>query len=168
MSSALIIIDLQQGFLGPDTAHIPTAVEALQPRFAHIFASKFVNHPVSSYTRLIGWNGMMKGLPETELAFTPAANCVVFEKTSYSACPPAVIQALREASVDTVYVCGLETDICVLKTAADLFDLGFDPVVIEDLCGTTHGPEVHDFAIQTIKRFIGRKQVQTCASIDIH
>lgn len=168
MTSALIIVDLQHGFLGPETAHIPAKVEALQSRFTHIFASKFVNRSASSYTRLIGWNGMMEGSGETELAFTPADHCMVFEKTSYSACPPQVVSALRQASVNAVYVCGLETDICVLKTAADLFDLGFDPVVLEDLCGTTRGPAVHDFAIQTIKRFIGKKQVQTCASIDIH
>jgi len=41
---------------------------------------------------------------------------------------------LRDAGIDTVYVCGIATDVCVNFTAVDALDHGFHVYVIEDAC----------------------------------
>lgn len=41
---------------------------------------------------------------------------------------------LRSKGISTVYICGLATDFCVSWSAIDAREMGFDVVVLEDLC----------------------------------
>ncbi len=41
---------------------------------------------------------------------------------------------LRSKDISTVYICGLATDFCVSWSAIDAREMGFDVVVLEDLC----------------------------------
>ena len=54
---------------------------------------------------------------------------------------------------------GIDTDACVLKTALDLVENNFDVKVIED-CSMSHsGIEYHNYAINMLKKLIGRQNV---------
>ena len=46
-----------------------------------------------------------------------------------------------------------------MKCAVDLFENGIVPIVLEEYCASTVGPNSHKCGIATIKRFIGAKQV---------
>lgn len=41
---------------------------------------------------------------------------------------------LREKGIETLYICGLATDVCVLYTVLDASELGFQIVLLTDAC----------------------------------
>jgi len=55
------------------------------------------------------------------------------EKTTFSCCDePEFIKAINAAGRKNIILCGIETHVCVLQTAIDLLEAGYQPVVIED------------------------------------
>jgi hypothetical protein len=41
--------------------------------------------------------------------------------------------------VSQISVVGIDTDMCVLKTALDIFDLGIEPIILVDCCASRFG-----------------------------
>jgi nicotinamidase-related amidase len=159
MTTLLIIIDVQAGFITPATANIPQAVESLQDRFDTVIITKFVNPEGSAQRRLIDWCQFAPGSPDTELAFTPKAGATIIEKRSYSAIDAAFLERLDALGAKDVHLCGIATDNCVLVTAVDLFEAGLRPVVLADYCASHGGPEYHDWGLKILTRLIGPRQV---------
>ena len=56
-------------------------------------------------------------------------------------------------------LCGIDTDACVLKTALDLFDSGYNVKVIENCTMSHSGQENHYMAIHLLKKLIGKDNV---------
>jgi hypothetical protein len=55
------------------------------------------------------------------------------EKIAFSCCDePQFSKALSVTGKKNVILCGIETHVCVLQTAIDLLQAGYQPVVIED------------------------------------
>lgn len=55
------------------------------------------------------------------------------EKIAFSCCDePKFANALNDTGKRNVILCGIETHVCVLQTALDLLEEGFQPIVIED------------------------------------
>jgi nicotinamidase-related amidase len=66
---------------------------------------------------------------------------------------------LRFNQIDTLYVAGIETNICVLFTALTALTNGFATVILED-CVTTSFPELHAPALRIIEVAKGRRILQ--------
>ena len=49
---ALLVVDVQVGFITDATAHIPAAVERLQGKYERVYATRFINAPASPYREL--------------------------------------------------------------------------------------------------------------------
>ncbi|HDR52133.1 MAG TPA: hydrolase [Mariniphaga anaerophila] len=55
------------------------------------------------------------------------------EKRDFSCCDePQVNLKLAELQIKNVIICGIESHVCVLQTAIDLKEAGFNPVVVMD------------------------------------
>ena len=55
------------------------------------------------------------------------------EKRDFSCCDePGVSKKLKALNAKNVILCGIEAHVCVLQTAVDLKDAGFNPIVIMD------------------------------------
>ena len=65
---------------------------------------------------------------------------------------------LRERGVDTVVLTGVLTDICVLHTAVDAYNLGYQIEVVEPAVASLT-PENHQFALNHFKHVLGAKVV---------
>ncbi|AXY24714.1 isochorismatase [Suicoccus acidiformans] len=77
------------------------------------------------------------------------------QKTRYSAFAGTDLDIrLRERKVDTVVILGVATDICVLHTAMDAYNLGYQIVVYEDTVASFN-PDGHTFALNHIKSSLG-------------
>ena len=122
---ALLIIDLQEDFVTEDNCHIIYHVNQLQTEFSHIYVSKDISD-VRQKERAGRKN----------LAFEPHRMAKIFEKSTYSAATPEVIQDLQRKGIDTVHICGLESNVCVLSTAIVLLDAGFDVIVRTEACAS--------------------------------
>lgn len=65
---------------------------------------------------------------------------------------------LRERKVDTVILTGVLTDICVLHTAIDAYNLGYAIQVVEPAVASLT-PENHQFALNHFKHVLGAELV---------
>lgn len=155
----LLVVDVQKGFINRHTSHIPGVVESILPSYKHVIATRFMNLESSNFRRLINWTRFSRGTEDTNLAFNAGGNVIVIEKSGYTCINDDFLRILSLLDVEEVHIVGVDTDICVLKCAADLFDAGMKPVVIARCCASHAGPEFHDSAVRIISRFIGSGQV---------
>lgn len=156
----LLVVDLQKGFISLDAKHIVPLIEELIPYFKKdaIIASKYVND--DEYREK--WSNFheVKDKPDTDLLLNleSIANLVV-EKSTYTAITDEVKLFLKEKNIKEVYLVGIATDCCVLKSALDLFDMDIRPIVLTSYCAASK-VEYHNQGIDILKRLIGEEQVK--------
>jgi nicotinamidase-related amidase len=57
---------------------------------------------------------------------------------------------LRNRAIDTLFVCGVTTEVCVNTTMREANDRGFRCIVLSDCCAS-YFPEFHDMGLRMIK-----------------
>jgi nicotinamidase-related amidase len=153
-NTALILIDVQQGFLDPrwGQRNHPAAEERIAELLAAWRAARrpivHVRHASQSP------NGAFRaGSPG--FAFKPQAQpldgeTVITKEVNSGFIGTNLERHLREAGIDTVVLCGLTTDHCVSTTARMAGNLGFTTVVVEDACATHErsGPDGRHFTAE--------------------
>lgn len=159
MSKALLIVDVQNGFVNEMTKHIPMLVEKLQYNYDLVIATRFINLPDSPFRRLIKWDHLSPGTDEIELAFKPKDGVVVIDKFIYSCIDESFLRLLKENGIGAVDICGIDTDICVTKCAVDLFERNITPYVLKDYCATHADADVQESALIILARYIGKTQI---------
>ncbi len=157
---ALIIVDLQRGFINEHTRHLSEPIERVQSRFHKIIATRYFKRGDSLMSKLLHIDGFRKGSPEAELAFRPRTDALILDKADYSCVNEDLVRRLRAWSIDRTYICGVDTDQCVLMIAADLLQSDITPIVCKDLTASAAGPDYHDCGLFLLRRLIGREQVR--------
>jgi nicotinamidase-related amidase len=164
MTEPLLVVDVQHGFINDFTRHVPGRVKRLieMGEYAPVLFTVFVNTPESPYQRLLKWDGSA-GPPDTDLVdeLMPLADRRnVFTKAGFTGLPDDLSARLRDEQFAQVSVVGIDTDMCVLKIAMDLFDLGIEPVVLVDCCASTAGLQAHLAGLAILSRNIGPHQLR--------
>lgn len=80
---------------------------------------------------------IQKGSKFFELAYplTNDQKISVFDKSTYSIFKiPGLVAQIKISGVTRLVLCGVQTDKCLLASACDGFDLGFELTVLEDAC----------------------------------
>ncbi|WP_419923949.1 cysteine hydrolase family protein [Candidatus Poriferisocius sp.] len=168
----VIAVGIQTGFIAPPTQHIPAAVESFlaRARVEHRFFTRFINPgPGGPFAKLLGWHKLQN---PKETALAPEVEALatsVVEKNGYSPFSGTGLAAeLERIGANTVLVCGIDTDVCVLSTAAGLFELGLHPVVVADLCASTGGTAAHTAALTILPRYTGAHNIITTTDLQTH
>lgn len=121
-------------------------------------------HPESSLFpahNIIGTSGMelygsLKDLYEQH---KDAKNVYYFEKTRYSAFVGTNLEIkLRERNIKEVHIVGVCTDICVLHTAIDAYNKGFQIVVHKDAVASFNQVG-HEWALDHFKNTLGAEVI---------
>lgn len=158
----LVAVDVQKGFVGPSTQHVPglvlDLVRAKKDQFKSVVATRFFNEPDSNFQKLIDWHRLTDS-PDTDLVegLEPLVDDIIDKETYGAVRQIAAVADKNNARV--IYICGIDTDVCVLQNAAGLFDLGYEPRVIVEASGTNGGPDAQKAAIALLNRTIGGRQV---------
>jgi len=164
----LLIVDVQSGFVNNKSRHVIPVILRLADRWLSlgwpIYLSQFTNHRGSQWERLLGWSRLMD---ETEIALSEELNglrsrATVYRKRTYSCVVGPFLEGLRASDWESVVVCGIATDSCVLATAVDLFEFperDIRPIVLKDACASHAGPRAHESGLFIIERFIGARQI---------
>lgn len=160
MATALLIVDVQQGFINAATRHLPAKVADLQDDYDRVFATQFVNPPGSPFRRLMDWQKFAPGSADVQFAFTPRDDATLIEKSVYTCVTPEFLATLARERLDEIHLAGIATDNCVLKCAIDLFEAGLRPVVRAEFCASHAGADHHSWGLAIIQRFIGAAQVR--------
>lgn len=156
--SLLIIIDVQKGFINDFTKEVPQKIKnhlvANQNQYNFVVFTKFINKPNSKFIQYLNWKGCMKP-EEIEIVdelkeFINKEN--LFEKETYSAFKSKKLMSfIRSNKITQIFLCGLNTDACVIASAFDGFDLGFEIHIIKELTNTFWGSEEYnDWTLKNI------------------
>ncbi len=149
---ALIIVDVQTGFLPDAYQHLPSMIADAAIEYDLIVATQFINAQDSLFRTQLGWHEMGPDDPNTELAPDVAEVAdEVIRKSGYGL-PPSAVSSLIEQGVTRVDVCGLETDHCVPAVGFTCFDAGLETHIREDLCAVISGNRVPGTALDMLRR----------------
>lgn len=164
MSNALIVVDVQEGFINQYTEHIPERVVRLigQGDFDPILFTRFINTESGPYRRFMDWHDCAEE-PEINLApelLPHAADDHTFEKDGYAGMPENLARYLDNQNIQRATIVGIDTDMCVLKVAMDIFDLNIEPIVLVDCCASTSGLQSHLAGLAVLARNIGADQLR--------
>lgn len=161
-NNVLLVVDVQNGFINRETAHIPQKIRNLldEGRFKNVIFTKFINQRGSFYETEIGWHECYTS-PDTDIVpdlVEFAENIIV--KHGYTSFTQEFRIILNEIDAKTIYIVGIETDACVLKTALDAIEMNCTPIVLKDLCASMSGNIFHENALDLLKKLIGSQNVQ--------
>lgn len=164
MSEALLIVDVQAGFINDFTHHIPQRIVRLiqTDDYAPVIFTRFINDQEGPYCRFLNWNGCA-GDPETNLVpeLQPYASPdLIFSKLGVCGMPDELTGYLRENAIEKIVIAGIDTDMCVLKIAMDVFDIGIEPIVLTDCCASTAGLQAHLAGLAVLSRNIGANRLR--------
>jgi len=170
-TSALIVVDVQNGFVRDQSRHVIPAVVHLVQQWKNVGGdvvfTRYLNYENSPYERLIGWK-RMRDAPETELIAELAPHIpgsIILDKTIYSLFTGEGAVVVDEHGWTDLVICGIATESCVCKTAVDAFERNLTPWVVTDACASHAGQEAHDAGLLVTSRFIGHKQLITSSDL---
>jgi nicotinamidase-related amidase len=170
---ALVVIDMQEGFVRPGPMWVPHAQRVL-PRIARaakacrelavpvLFtaATYLPQHPndTMGYCAPVARGMLAEGSSDVHVAeeLLVEGDYVVATKYTYNAFFGTELDArLRAQGVRTVIVTGTMTNYCCEATARGAFDLGYHVVFVDDLCATDSA-EAHRATLRTLRRGYAR------------
>lgn len=162
MKKALIVIDVQKGFINKLTNKIPSKVRNFIQRnkenYDLIIFTKYINHKSSNFVKNLHWQGFMKD-KQTEIAdelkkFVNSKNLYI--KDTYSSfVNNKLLKHLKSKKIKQVELVGIDTENCVLTFARDAFDREFKVAVFKNLSASHSSLKLHKSALEIIKRNIG-------------
>ena len=65
-----------------------------------------------------------------------------------------------------MFVCGIDTEVCVLKTAVDAFEHGIRAWLLTDASASHSGQPAHDAGVLVAEKMIGRLQTIKTADVE--
>ncbi|MEU8136504.1 isochorismatase family protein [Streptodolium elevatio] len=165
-STALLVIDVQQGFVNErSSGALPGIVRLLQgwrEVGAPVVFSRFHNAEGSPYETITGWTRLRsaeeQALAEDLVPFVADAAAVV-DKSQSTIFTPEFAALARESGWTDLVLCGIDTDACVYDSAISAYHSGHRPWIVTDACASSGGERYHDAALLLAGRNIGRGQL---------
>tara|TARA_Y100000310_G_C20529266_1_gene737621 strand:- start:448 stop:957 length:510 start_codon:yes stop_codon:yes gene_type:complete len=161
MKNALVVIDMQKGFMNENTKHIIPKIESLIKKnlFDYVLFTQFINTNGSQYEKLLQWSEL-KNSPQIDIVDElEKYSGNLFKKNYYTSCTEEFVGFLEKNDIKELYFAGVDTNICVTKTSVDIFEKGYIPYILSDYCASHTGPEYHKFALKNLEKFIGEKSI---------
>lgn len=168
----LIVVDMQNGFMTQACQFIIPTIKNIISHFylSHfpIVFTKFINPKINSpFREVMKWD---KLTDEPEIGFIPELKsellkATVIIKYIYTPFGKEFKQLLKQQQTKCIYICGVDTDSCILKTAIDSFEYGLKPIVITDACYSGGGSTAHEAGLLVLSKNIGHQQLQESSYI---
>lgn len=158
-TSLLLVIDVQNNFINKHTKNIPNRINKLikDNKFNYVVFTKFINNKSSNFYKILNYKGCIEENDKEIVIDTK--NNKILEKRTYTALNKELIDYIEKNKINTIYLCGIDTDACVLKTAIDLFESNYNVKVIENCCMSHSGKKYHKHAIEMLKKLIGKENI---------
>lgn len=166
-SAVLVIVDAQNGFIREHSAPVIPVICDLVGRWEQaggsVVFTRYINYPGSPFERMIHWTDMQAGATSTDIArplqsYADRADAVI-DKNGYTLFNAEGAVLVRDRGWTDLYVCGIATESCVLKTAVDAFERDLTPWLIRDASASHAGQAAHDAGLLVASRFIGPGQL---------
>ncbi|MGW0506056.1 cysteine hydrolase [Micromonospora sp. NPDC003241] len=168
---ALVVTDMQNGFVREQSAHIVPVVVDLVRRWqragADTLFTRYLNYPNSPFERFFDWRKLQSS-PEIDIIpqLEPFLRSgTILDKIIYSPFTEQGAKLIADRGWTDLYFCGIATESCVLKGAVDAFERNLTPWLIVDASASHAGAEAHNAGLLVARRFIGASQLITQAEI---
>lgn len=150
MKKMLLIIDCQKAFINNYTKkYVNKIKEQLNTKdYSNVVFTIFKNNNKSAFYNLLGYK---KCINDDDCKLMIDGNFTIIEKYTYSAVNIDLIEYISKNSIDEIYLCGFDTDGCILKTAFDLFENNIKAYILQDYCMSSGGEKYHYEAIDILK-----------------
>ena len=160
MGNLLLIIDMQEGFRYPESESLLPHLLKLKKSFnGKIVFSKFINDKDPLFEKQLNWTKFQNSNDQKLFSELQASNNIEIQHSTYTVLNDELKNFIKANNITKVYLAGIYTDVCIVKTAMDLFDNNIETFVIEDACNSLHGKNDHDSAIDSLKHILGKKQI---------
>ena len=155
---ALIIVDVQPGFLNKENVGIVERIVDLLHREPYDFIVECIFHAEkgSLWDRQTGWclpkdkdfktvNEIIRALAGKEVIHIEKETKSVFKGTV------DLNTELKTRGIEEVHIVGLDANDCVLATAYESFDFGYFTYVIEDCTNASSGEHLKEIAFEILR-----------------
>jgi len=160
---AIIVCDMQNGFINDLTRHLPSRIAAFlaQKHYKHRVFTRFVNPGEGSfYDQHLNWTKMQLPAETSIVAELEQFPTLVSDRNFYSVFRNGELDDwLNDHSIIEAHVCGVYTNVSVLSAAGCLFDRRVRLVVVSDLCGSHSGLRYHTAGLTNLKKWVGDRNV---------
>ena len=157
-NKALIIVDVQVGFLNDRNGYIVQNIESLIKNYEYNFFVESVFHAEkgSLWDKQTGWVLPKDANFCTVKEITDLIqnkDCLHIEKTTKSVFKgnQNLFKELRERNIEEIHIVGLDSNDCVLATAYEAFDLGFYTYVIEECVESSDSEKMRDIGFEVLR-----------------
>lgn len=159
MNNVLLIIDLQNNFINNYAKDIPNKVKELinSQKYTNIIFTKFINNKDNNFYNILNYKGCINENDKKIVIDT--TNYKVIEKTTYSAYNIELKNYLNSINFNSIHICGIDTDACVLSTTISLFDNGYNVKVLKNACMSHSGKKYHFIALKILEKLIGKDNI---------
>ena len=125
MNSLLLVIDVQKAFINKSTMNVVPKIEKLvsSKKYDKVIYTQFINNEGSKYTNKLNYYGCIND--DKELVINPKNNLVI-KKNVYTAFNEELKNYIDKNKISKIYLCGIDTECCILKTAFDLFENSYE------------------------------------------
>lgn len=135
----LMLVDIQACFINEQSSWLPVKLAEYikTAEYDTVVATRFVNHSDTPCYKLLNWTDCCT---ESEFKICPELDGLysrVFDKGTYTSVTPEVLKFLEDENFSEIHVCGISEACCVVATAYDLFDRGFNVKAIPALSAVT-------------------------------
>lgn len=164
MKKALVIIDMQYGFINEYTKDLVDKIVeyAKLSDFDDVVCTAYVNNENTACYKFEGWKECMEGTKDSQVVDKILeVSSLLFEKDKYSCWNENFKRWVKENKIDVLYFVGVNTGCCVLHSAFDAYNDLQDCRVVSDLCGSTSGHESHECALKVLRECITKERVIT-------
>lgn len=162
MNKALFVVDVQKFFenkkIKSIARKINNYIKKNKNKYSLIIFTVFKNNSKSPLWKIFKWKGCDRGKEieiMNELSDLANKSKIIFRNTYSLLKAPQVKEKLKKYKIGQIDICGFDTDCCVLATTYDLFDSGYKPVILKNLCFSISKEKLHEPALKIIERNCG-------------
>lgn len=169
--TALVVVDVQNGFITDLSRPVVPVIADLVERWTAagrpVVFTRYLNYPGSLFERLFDWRKLTHA-PETDIVPELAAaadRAPVIDKKGYTLFNEAGRALVADNGWTELVFCGIDTEVCVLKSAVDAFEADITPWILTDASASHSSQAAHDAGILIGRRFIGPDQFITVSDV---
>ncbi len=168
MPNILIVVDMQEGFRYNNVERIIPKIKMLlgKAKTAAVF-TKFVDKKGSEFDIVLHWSKFVRKKDQELLReFARFSDLKTITHNGLNILTKNMLKEIKRRRANTVYLCGVYSDVSIGKAAMDLFDKKIDVKIVSDAT-TSQNAAYNKYVLASLRRVIGKKNIVKSADVAI-